>query len=114
MTFDEYQKQAKLTDLTAGRGSGVMSISFMDKVLGLAGESGEFADKIKKLLRDKNAQLDETDRQELVKELGDLLWYVAILAEYLNEPLEDVAIKNVEKLSKRHQAGKLSGSGDNR
>lgn len=114
MTFDEYQKAALGTDITSGKGTGLLSISFMDKVLGLVGESGEFADKIKKILRDKDAQLNEIDRQELIKELGDVLWYAAVLAKYLGTTLEDVAAQNVAKLSKRHQEGKISGKGDNR
>ena len=86
----------------------------MDKVLGLVGESGEFADKIKKILRDKNAEINEVDRQELVKELGDVLWYVASLAQNLHVSLDEVASLNVDKLAKRKAANKLGGSGDNR
>jgi NTP pyrophosphatase (non-canonical NTP hydrolase) len=114
MTFDEYQQKALSTDLSKGKGEGLMSIAFMDKVLGLVGESGEVADKIKKILRDKNAELSEDDRQALVKELGDVLWYVAVLADYLGVTLEELADSNIDKLFKRRDEGKLSGSGDNR
>lgn len=114
MKFDEYQKKAITTDLTKGQGSGVLSISFMDKVLGLLGESGEIAEKLKKILRDKNAELTDTDRQELIKELGDVLWYVAVLADYLDASLDDIATNNISKLASRNQRGKLAGSGDNR
>lgn len=114
MTFDDYQARAITTDLTAGKDNGVLSISFMDKVLGLVGESGEFADKIKKILRDKDAKLSEADRQELAKELGDVLWYIALLAKYLDTPLDQVATENIAKLAKRKATGSLGGSGDNR
>ena len=114
MTFDEYQARAITTDLSAGKGHEVLSIAFMDKVLGLLGESGEIAEKFKKILRDKGAQLSADDRQELAKELGDVLWYVALLAHYLDVPLDRIASDNVAKLASRHQRGKLGGSGDNR
>jgi NTP pyrophosphatase (non-canonical NTP hydrolase) len=114
MTFDEYQEKAKGTNLTPGKFDGLLTISFMDKVLGLVGESGEFADKVKKILRDKNAELSEEDRQELVKELGDVLWYVALLADNFGVGLEKVAEINIEKLSSRKNRGKLAGKGDNR
>ncbi len=114
MNFDEYQKKALSTDLTPGKDEGLLSISFMDKVLGLVGESGEFADKIKKILRDKNAELSEEDRLGLIKELGDVLWYTAVLADRLGANFSEVAEGNINKLFKRKATGKLGGSGDNR
>lgn len=114
MTFDEYQAAAEATNLTPGDLGKVMSVSFMDKVLGLVGESGEFADKVKKILRDDNAQMSEEKRQLLIKELGDVLWYIAILAKHLDVPLEEVATRNIDKLASRNERGKLRGSGDNR
>ena len=114
MTFDEYQKLAKKTNLTPGDGSRVLSISFMDKVLGLVGESGEIAEKVKKILRDKEGRLSQADKQELVKELGDVLWYVALVADNLGASFDDVATKNIDKLAARSKGGKLGGSGDNR
>lgn len=114
MNFNDYQKQAITTDLSAGKGHEVLSIAFMDKVLGLLGESGEIAEKFKKILRDKDAKLTDEDRQELSKELGDVLWYIALLGHYLNVPLDDIASKNIAKLKSRHTRGALGGSGDNR
>lgn len=114
MNFDEYQAAAIKTDITIGKGSGVMSIQFMDKVLGLLGESGEFAEKLKKILRDKDVELSDMDRQDLAKELGDVLWYVAVLANYLDTPLNDIASNNIAKLASRNTRGKIGGSGDNR
>lgn len=114
MNFSDYQKAASTTDLTAGKGDGVLSISFMDKLLGLVGESGEIADKVKKILRDKNAVMTKEDEQELAKELGDVLWYIATIATNLGANLDDIAMANIEKLKSRQKRGKLGGSGDNR
>jgi len=77
--------------------------------LGLTGEAGEVSDKIKKWLRD-----GVVDKEELAKELGDVLWYVAILADDLGYALSDVAQMNIDKLTKRKKNGKIRGSGDNR
>lgn len=114
MTLNEYQKAANATDLTAGKGDDVLSISFMDKILGLVGESGEIADKVKKILRDQDGKMNEADRQELAKELGDVLWYVATVATNLDVPLDNIASANVAKLKDRQKRGTLRGSGDNR
>jgi len=77
--------------------------------LGLASEAGEVADKVKKWIRD-----GHMDKLEIAKELGDCLWYVAVTAEDLGYTLSDVALLNLEKLSKRKKSGKIKGSGDNR
>lgn len=114
MNFNEYQKRAILTDLSAGKGKELLSIAFMDKVLGLIGESGEIAEKFKKILRDKNGIISPEDTTEMTKELGDVLWYIALLCQYLDISLDDVATKNIDKLASRKVRGKLSGSGDNR
>lgn len=113
MTFNEYQVAAESTNLTPGKGE-VLSVEFMDKVLGLVGESGEFADKVKKILRDDDAKMSEEKRQLLIKELGDVLWYIALLAKHLDMPLEEIAKLNIEKLKSRQVRGTLSGSGDKR
>lgn len=78
--------------------------------LGMMGEAGEVSEKIKKWLRrDK-----ELDKAELIKELGDVLWYIAALADDLDSSIEEVAEINIAKLSKRKDDGKLQGNGDNR
>ena len=89
-------------------------MAFMEKVLGLAGEAGEAVDKVKKILRDHQGKISEADREALLKELGDVLWYVASVARYLDEPLARVAEGNLAKLESRYQRGKLGGSGDDR
>lgn len=69
--------------------------------LGLAGESGEFADEVKKHL----FHGKELDQEKLVKELGDILWYLAAAAKYLGVSLSDIAAKNNEKLRVRYPDG---------
>lgn len=83
-------------------------------VLGLVGESGEVAEKFKKWIRDDGSDEDLLDRADLQKELGDVLWYLAVLADYLDLPLDDIATANVTKLASRQQRGVLGGSGDDR
>ncbi len=82
--------------------------------MGLVGEAGEVAEKMKKVLRDNDGVISEEKREEITKELGDVLWYIANLSKELNVSLEDVAQKNIEKLQSRQQRNELHGSGDNR
>lgn len=65
-------------------------------LLGLVGETGEVAEKFKKLVRDKNSDLEQLDKDNIAKELGDILWYVAVLADFLDLSLEDIANMNVK------------------
>lgn len=88
--------------------------TFLYPVLGLAGETGEFVDKVKKLYRDHGGWMDEPVRLELVKELGDLQWYLAELATQLDVKLNYVADTNLQKLADRAQRGVIGGNGDNR
>jgi NTP pyrophosphatase (non-canonical NTP hydrolase) len=83
-------------------------------VLGLCGESGEIAEKIKKVLRDKNGILSTDDSYAIAKELGDCLWYLAQIATELEMDLGDIANLNLSKIANRQQTGTLQGSGDNR
>ena len=83
--------------------------------LGLAGEAGEIAEKVKKWVRDEGGQEISLDRKDaILKELGDPLWYIASLADDLGFSLQDVINANVEKLTSRRDRGKLHGDGDNR
>lgn len=110
MTFEDYQKQALTTVLSTGD-------EFKDLlhwVLGINGESGEVAEKLKKIIRDKNGVVSEEDKQELAKEIGDVLWYLAVFANDLGVPLDTIAQQNLDKLKSRQERGVLGGSGDNR
>lgn len=109
MNFEEYQKKSRVTAKYPNADE-----NYIYPTLGLAGEAGEVAEKIKKILRDKSGKVDDTDREEIKKELGDVLWYLTQLATELKIPLEDVATGNLTKLYDRMERGKLSGDGDNR
>lgn len=113
MNLDEYSKKAIAT-LTDNYAHGDVTAQMMGQVLGLAGESGEVLEKFKKILRDKSGIITEDDKKEIVKELGDILWYVNAVSHLLGYELEDVAQANIEKLASRRDRGMLHGSGDNR
>jgi len=110
MTFDDYQKHA----LTTAIYNGDKMLDLCHWALGLSGESGEIAEKLKKIIRDQNADPSKIDRDDIKKELGDILWYITALAHELEIDLDDVAQANVDKLASRLQRGVVTGSGDNR
>jgi NTP pyrophosphatase (non-canonical NTP hydrolase) len=109
MEFNEYQKMARATAIYAGAGK-----NFIYPVLGLCGETGEVAEKIKKIIRDGGGVVTEEQKRELEKELGDVLWYVANLGVELGLEMDGIASKNIAKLKSRQERGVLHGSGDNR
>ena len=82
--------------------------------LGLVGEAGEVADKVKKVLRDKEGVFAAQTIEAIKLELGDVLWYIAQISSELGFDLEDVAQTNLIKLATRAEKGSISGSGDNR
>ena len=88
-----------------------MAIPYL--ALGLAGEAGEVADKIKKVIRDKDGDIEHSV-EDIARELGDVLWYVACLASELGYSLEHIADLNLEKLASRKARGAIGGSGDHR
>jgi NTP pyrophosphatase (non-canonical NTP hydrolase) len=107
--FNEYQKLASATALYPGKKE-IGGIAYC--ALGLTGEAGEFANKVKKVIRgDKNLLAVSS---QLADELGDVLWYLAELADNLGVPLEVIAKANIEKLSDRKARGVVQGSGDTR
>lgn len=103
MEMVEYQKEAFTTAKPTARNLYYMA-------LGLAGEAGEVANKVKKIMRDGT----EPDIKDLKSELGDVLWYVSGLATVLGISLGDVAATNLAKLKDRQERNKIGGSGDNR
>lgn len=109
MNFDEYQKKATETAIFPK-----VRESYVYPTLGLVGETGEFVEKIKKIFRDKNGKISKRDKEEITKELGDVLWYLSQVAKELNIPFEEIAQKNIKKLASRKIRGKLHGNGDNR
>ena len=106
MNFNEYQKIARSTAVYPKESKVIYP------ALGLCGEAGEVADKIKKTIRG-DSSLDEVTGS-IAGELGDVLWYLAILADDLGVELEDVAQWNVDKLNRRWRKGNIKGDGDNR
>lgn len=113
MDFKQYSDKAILT-LLGEHAYGEIDAKLMAQVLGLAGESGEVMEKFKKLIRDKHGKMTDEDRAEIIKELGDILWYVNSVAHLLGSSLEEVARLNNEKLTSRLRRDVLHGSGDNR
>ena len=109
MNFNEYQIKARETAVYPNINS-----NFIYPTLGLVGEAGEVAEKIKKVIRDNNGIISEEKKEEIKKELGDVLWYVANLAKELDIDLDDVAQGNIEKLFSRMERNKIHGDGDNR
>jgi len=109
MDFKEYQKKSRKTAIYPQLGK-----NYIYPTLGLAGESGEVAEKIKKIIRDKKGKIDQETSKEIKKELGDVLWYVSQLASELKLNLNDVAENNIEKIYSRMNRKKIKGNGDNR
>ena len=110
MTFDEYQKQALTTAII----NPDPDISKAILVLGITGEAGEVAEKWKKILAYNDGKVTDEDKTEISKELGDVLWYIAVFAHDLGLSLEDVVQQNVQKLMSRKERQVLKGQGDNR
>ena len=109
MNFSEYQERAKETANYPTLGHPVIY-----PVLGLAGEAGEVAEKIKKLFRDKEGEMTGEFKIAIIKELGDVLWYVAAIATELRLDLDAIAQTNIVKLSLRLKNNTINGEGDNR
>ncbi|MFB6356677.1 MAG: nucleoside triphosphate pyrophosphohydrolase family protein [bacterium] len=107
LSLDDYQEGSLETVIYPELGDNIMY-----PVLGLNGEAGELAEKVKKSIRDES-DLKES-RDEMIDELGDVLWYVAICAHELGVDLSDVARRNLDKLRDRKERGTLQGSGDKR
>ena len=109
MELSEYQRLSRRTAKYPGAGDDLTY-----PALGLCGEAGEVAEKVKKTIRDDGGVLTDERRDALSKELGDVLWYAAQLATEAGLELEQIAADNLEKLFSRQERGVLRGSGDDR
>lgn len=121
MTMTEYQKRTHETAVfptcfVADRkeDTGMVETRWVYCALGLVGESGEVAEKLKKVLRDNNGVISKEAKNLIAKELGDVLWYVSELATAVGLDLEYIACHNIQKLADRAERGVLQGSGDTR
>ena len=108
MQLDDYQENAKKTAIYAPEHM------IMYPALGLAGEAGEVANKVKKIIRDGTSKLPDDWREQLASEIGDVLWYCAALSEDLGYTLGRIAKENEVKLASRKKKGTIHGSGDKR
>lgn len=108
MTFEEYQEKARKTAIYP------KEVGLAYVTLGLTGEAGEIANKVKKVFRDSNGELTGEARQSIAGEICDLMWYVSALCDELNISMNMLAEVGIQKLEDRQQRGTLHGSGDNR
>lgn len=113
MNADDYQKQAITTAYTDPKHANTL----MEKTIwamGIAGEAGEVIEKWKKIVAYKEGKVSQEDVDEITKELGDVIWYIAVLAHSLNLSLDDIMRNNLKKLASRQKRGVIKGQGDNR
>jgi len=109
MNFKEYQKKSKKTAVYSKKNGLIYT------TLGLLGESGEIAEKLKRIFRgEDDGKLTSKRKKEIEKELGDVLWYLSQLATELDLSLDKIASNNLEKLFSRKKRQTLKGKGDNR
>lgn len=108
MTFEEYQQAAMSTAIYP------TDKAILYPALGLCGEAGEVAEKIKKTIRDAGGEFDEERRRAVAFEVGDVLWYAAAIARDLGISLDEIARMNLAKLAARSSRNALRGEGDER
>jgi Predicted pyrophosphatase len=109
MNLNEYQTLALRTASPKDKKNELFHL-----LLGLCGEAGEIAEKTKKIVRDHDSDFGKLDKDDLTKELGDVLWHVATIADYFDIELETVGDTNIKKLASRLERNAIGGSGDNR
>lgn len=110
MTFNEYMEKAQITAIYPNAGNG----NIIYPTLGLCGESGEIAEKVKKVIRDAAGIVTVETKNLLIKEIGDVIWYCAALSRELGVDFDTIATENITKLMDRMERNKISGSGDER
>ena len=108
MTINEYQEGARRTAIYPS------SRAIIYPTLGLTGEAGEVADKVKKVIRDNNDEFTPERRHQIALELGDVMWYAASLAHDLGYTLDEICQMNLDKLASRMQRDRIHGEGDER
>ena len=106
INFNEYQELAHTTAVYP-RKDGLAYLT-----LGLTGEAGEIANKVAKIFRDDDGTISEIKKKDLLKECGDLTWFLAEFTRLLGGDFQTIAQENLDKLLSRKQRGKLRGSGD--
>jgi NTP pyrophosphatase (non-canonical NTP hydrolase) len=111
MDFDEYEKLARRTATLI---DAPVETQLYDLGLGVAGETGELAEKLKKLIRDDGGVLSDEKREAMKREIGDVLWYLSQLSRVLGFPFSETAQANIAKLEDRAKRGVIGGSGDHR
>src|SRR3990167_5324513 len=111
MDFNEYQKLASRTAVFSGKQAD-FPLAYV--ALGLAGETGELIEKIKKVIRNDNGEITEEKREEIKREIGDVLWYLSQISRLCDIPFDDAARTNIEKLADRAKRGVIKSEGDNR
>jgi len=113
MDFSTYQSESRKNTVYPDIGN-----NFIFPTLGLVGEAGEIAEKVKKLIRDKNTNTPDMvsadDKTEIAKELGDVLWYLSQLATEFGIELDTIAALNLDKIQSRRERDQVKGNGDNR
>lgn len=113
MEFYEFEENCHHTDVGTSA-QDVMSPGWLYYVLGIAGETGELCEKIKKLFRDKGGIIDDEFKDMVKKESGDVLWYLTRLANQFDITLEEIAQANSDKLIDRMKRNVIHGDGDDR
>ena len=107
MDMNDYQAQARTTAIYPE------DLGLIYTALGLTGESGEVAEKVKRMIRD-GTELNIVKKGEIALELGDVLWYIANLAHEIGVSLETIAKTNIKKINNRAENDTIKGSGDQR
>jgi NTP pyrophosphatase (non-canonical NTP hydrolase) len=110
ISFSKYQEEAKKAAIFPK----IDGVGWIYPALGLAGEAGEVVEQIKKMIRDDNLEPTLERLAKVSKELGDVLWYAAMLCEELGLDLGHIAEMNLYKIRERVEAGTLQGDGSDR